>query len=140
MQGKSFAGTAFAILVAGLAMGSSIMRRRAAAAAAGVEAPRFEVDPLWPKPLPNHWVMGSVIGLTVDSNEHIWIVHRPDSIDKMETYASTNPPTAECCAAAPPVLEFDEAGNLLEHWGGPGEGFDWPASNHGIDVDYKGNV
>ena len=51
-----------------------------------------------------------------------------------------NPPAAECCAAAPPILEFDEAGDLIGHWGGPGEGYDWPASNHGIDVDYKGNV
>jgi DNA-binding beta-propeller fold protein YncE len=50
------------------------------------------------------------------------------------------PPAADCCAAAPPVLEFNEAGDLIGHWGGPGKGFDWPASNHGIDVDYKGNV
>ena len=46
----------------------------------------------------------------------------------------------ECCQAAPPVLEFDEAGNLLHAWGGPGQGYDWPESNHGIFVDHKGNV
>ena len=45
-----------------------------------------------------------------------------------------------CCLPAPPVLEFDEEGNLIGHWGGPGQGYDWPASNHGITVDYKGNV
>src|SRR6202035_2030243 len=50
------------------------------------------------------------------------------------------PPAAECCKAAPPVLEFDEAGNLIGHWGGPGEGYDWPETNHGIFIDYKGNV
>ena len=47
---------------------------------------------------------------------------------------------SECCAAAPPILEFNEAGDLIGHWGGPGEGYEWPSSNHGIDVDYKGNV
>ena len=55
-------------------------------------------------------------------------------------HATTNPPTAQCCAPAPPVLEFDAAGNLVGHWGGPGQGYDWPDSNHGITVDYKGNV
>jgi hypothetical protein len=50
------------------------------------------------------------------------------------------PVNAICCAAAPPVLEFNAAGDLVGSWGGPGQGFDWPASNHGIDVDYKGNV
>jgi DNA-binding beta-propeller fold protein YncE len=38
------------------------------------------------------------------------------------------------------VLEFDQAGNLLRHWGGPGQGYEWPDSNHGIFIDYKGNV
>src|SRR5207244_3080544 len=54
--------------------------------------------------------------------------------------ASTNPPGATCCLPAPPVLEFDQAGNLMNHWGGDGPGFEWPDSNHGITVDYKGNV
>ena len=38
------------------------------------------------------------------------------------------------------MLEFDQQGNLLRHWGGPGAGYEWPISNHGITVDYKGNV
>ena len=50
------------------------------------------------------------------------------------------PKAAECCAAAPPILEFNEDGDLIGHWGGPGAGYDWPSSNHGITVDYKGNV
>src|SRR5436305_11410545 len=58
----------------------------------------------------------------------------------MEIYATAQPPKAECCVPAPPVLEFDEDGNLIGHWGGPGPGYDWPDSNHGITVDYKGNV
>ena len=108
--------------------------------AAAVQAPRFEVDPLWPKPLPNHWIMGAVIGVSVDANDHIWIIHRQGSLEPKEQYATMTPKNAECCAAAPPVLEFDEEGNLIGHWGGPGAGYDWPSSNHGITVDYKGNV
>jgi DNA-binding beta-propeller fold protein YncE len=103
-------------------------------------APRFEVDPLWPKPLPNHWVIGQAIGVTVDDQDHVWIVHRDNLLGANESAASQNPPTAACCVKAPPVLEFDPAGNVVGHWGGPAEGYDWPTSNHGITVDHKGNV
>jgi DNA-binding beta-propeller fold protein YncE len=105
-----------------------------------VVAPRFEVDLTWPKPLPNHWILGATIGVSTDAKDHIWIIHRPGSLEPGETHATTNPPVAHCCAPAPPVLEFDQEGNLLRHWGGPGQGFDWPVANHGITVDYKGNV
>jgi DNA-binding beta-propeller fold protein YncE len=105
-----------------------------------VVAPRFEVDLTWPKPLPNHWILGATIGVSTDAKDHVWIIHRPGSLEPGETHATTNPPVAHCCAPAPPVLEFDQEGNLLRHWGGPGQGFDWPVANHGITVDYKGNV
>ena len=118
----------------------SIGARRVDAAAAAVQAPRFEVDPLWPKPLPNNWILGQTIGVSVDAQDHVWIIHRAGSLEPGEVHATTNPPTAQCCAPAPPVLEFDAAGNLIGHWGGPGQGYDWPDSNHGITVDYKGNV
>src|SRR5207247_10387438 len=72
--------------------------------------------------------------------EHVWIIHRPGSLERMETYAAVIPPAAECCSAAPPVLEFDQEGNMVGSWGGPGNGYEWPDSNHGITVDYKGNV
>ncbi len=111
-----------------------------AAAHAATVAPRFEVDLTWPKPLPNHWILGQTIGVAVDAQDHVWIIHRPASLEPQEAHAAANPPAAKCCAPAPPVLEFDQAGNLLRHWGGPGEGFDWPLSNHGITIDYKGNV
>jgi DNA-binding beta-propeller fold protein YncE len=110
------------------------------ASAGGAEAPRFEVDPMWPKPLPNHWVLGNVVGVAVDAQDHIWIVHRPGSLERMELYGAQNPPAADCCVAAPPVLEFDEAGALINHWGGPGVGYDWPVSMHGIAIDPDGNV
>jgi len=128
-----------AVIVA-LGIGSLVLDRVAKVRAATISAPRFEVDPMWPKPLPNHWLVGNVIGVSVDSNDHIWIVHRGQALERMETYAAQNPPASECCSPAPPVLEFDEAGNLIGHWGGPGEGYDWPETNHGITLDYKGNV
>lgn len=127
-------------LAAALAAGSLWMERRAVVEAATTQAPRFEVDPFWPKPLPNHWVIGSVIGVSVDEKDHVWIIHRGAALERMELYAQANPKAAECCAAAPPVLEFDAEGNLLRHWGGPGPGYEWPESNHGITVDFKGNV
>jgi len=106
-----------------------------------VQAPRFEVDPLWPKPLPNHWVLGNVIGVGVDANDHVFIVHRNDTFDReKEIGAVANPKLSECCVPAPPVLEFDPAGNLVNAWGGAGHGYDWPESNHGIAVDDKDNI
>jgi DNA-binding beta-propeller fold protein YncE len=106
-------------------------------------APAYDVDPLWPKPLPNNWLLGSVTGVAVDASDRIWVVHRgADSMNaRTEIGASTNPKTAaQCCLAAPPVLQFDAAGNLVGHWGGPGEGYEWPVSPGGITVDAKGNV
>jgi DNA-binding beta-propeller fold protein YncE len=106
----------------------------------GIQAPIFKVDPLWPKPLPNHWVLGSVTGVAVDARDHIWITHRgADSLGNNEKGAILNPPTG-CCVPAPQVLEFDQAGNLISHWGGPGEGFEWPQSTGAISIDHKGNV
>ena len=123
----------------------------ALAPAAFQAVPSFEVDPLWPRPLPNHWLLGSVTGVAVDSRDHIWVVHRGyDSMTaRTEIGAATNPKTAEeCCLPAPPVLEFDPAGNLVGHWGGPvdpaqgrpGAKYDWPVSPGGITVDATGNV
>ncbi len=133
-------GMSWVALLAALGTGSAVLTRMARVEAAGVQAPRFEVDPLWPKPLPNHWLMGMTIGVAVDAHDHVWVIHRGASLEPKEVYATANPPAAECCAPAPPVLEFDQAGNLLRHWGGPGNGYDWPDSNHGITIDYKGNV
>ena len=107
----------------------------------GVEAPMFEVDPFWPKPLPNDWIIGQTIGVSVDSQDHVWVIHRQASLNaRPESGALADPPTSECCFPAPNVLEFDQAGNLVGHWGGPGEGYDWPQSNHGITVDHIDNV
>jgi DNA-binding beta-propeller fold protein YncE len=133
-----FAGSALALLLLAAAGVHDAALRRVDAAT--TTAPRFEVDPLWPKPLPNHWILGQTIGVSVDAQDHVWIIHRAGSLEPGELHATTTPRTAQCCAPAPPVLEFDADGTLIGHWGGPGQGYDWPDSNHGITVDYKGNV
>ncbi len=122
-----------------LSVGGLVLQRRAVAQQHTVQAPRFEVDPLWPKPLPNHWLLGSTIGVWVDEQDHVWIIHRAGAtLNANERALEMN--VGECCRAAPPVLEFDPDGNLVRSWGGPGPGYEWPQSNHGIHVDYKGNV
>ena len=138
----SFAAGVFAAGLALLVVAEQTFQRAAAQgqAASMVEAPKFEVDPAFPKPLPNGWLMGNVIGVAVDAQDHIWIVHRQDTMLPGENGAAQNPPTAKCCKGAPPVLEFDQQGNLLRSWGGPGQGYEWPESNHGIFVDHKGIV
>ncbi len=122
MRRDLYKGATFLVIIGLLGIGSSVLQRRAAVAAAGLQAPMFEVDPLWPKPLPNHWLLGMTIGVSVDGQDHIWIIHRQGSLERGELHATTNPPIAQCCAAAPPVLEFDQAGNLIGHWGSSGTG------------------
>lgn len=131
----------FALAVAGLMGAKFLLQPSAVAQGASVQVPVYEVDPLWPKPLPNNWLLGWSIGLWVDDKDQIWMVHRGASgLHNNERGAETTPPIALCCRTAPPVLVFDREGNLLRAWGGPGQGYDWPDSNHGIHIDHKGNV
>src|SRR5580704_2861922 len=91
---------------------------------------------VWPRPLPNHWILGPVCGVAVDSHDHIWIVQRP-----VERGASVPLDHSQLrTRAAPPVLEFAPDGTLLSSWGGPGPGYDWPKQEHGIYVDRHDNV
>jgi len=108
----------------------------------GTAAPALHADPYWPQPLPNHWVLGSVTGVAVDAQDHVWVTHRgADSLEGNEKGMMANPPTStKCCVAAPFVLEFDAAGKILSNFGGPGQGYQWPQSPGGITVDAKGNV
>jgi DNA-binding beta-propeller fold protein YncE len=143
---------------------AGIAAHRASMDAQGKQAPIFEVDPFWPKPLPNHWVTGSTIGLSVDAQDNVWTIHRPNTVEDNfkaadimvgdakgrddealpgagPTRAPASPtPIGKCCKVAPPVLVYDQAGSLVKSWGGPGQGYDWPDSNHGITVDHHGNV
>ena len=107
-----------------------------------VEIPTFEFDPSWPKPLPENWSIGPVVGVSVDSRDHVWIVHRRTALIKNGRYtaATDNPPRAECCIPAPPVLEFDPAGHLVSSWGGSSDDYEWPESEHGIFVDHNDYV
>ena len=119
---------------------ASLQNAVAAQAGSQVMAPKFEVDPMWPKPLPNNMYQGQTIGVWVDKQDHVWIIHRANSLDAAEG-AADNPVTGECCKMAPPILEFDQAGNLLRSWGGQdGPGYQWPSSNHGIYVENDGTV
>jgi hypothetical protein len=113
----------------------------AAGLAAGAQAPpRYKFDPDWPKQLPNNRTFEGITGMYVDKEDHIWVLQRPRDFDKTENYAALTPPTAECCAQPPAVLEFDAEGNLLQAWGGPGYAPGWPSSEHTIFVDRQKNV
>ena len=112
----------------------------AAPADAGGTVPSFKVDPNWPLPLPNNWILGQVSGVATDADDHIWVLQRPASLTEDERGATLSPPQSKCCAAAPPVLEFDRSGKLLRSWGGPGAGYHWPGNEHGIHVDRDGYV
>ncbi len=110
------------------------------APAAANDIPQFRVDASWPKPLPNNWIMGQASGVAVDDRDHVWVLQRPRTLTDDEKAATFNPPRTKCCVPAPPVMEFDPGGNLVQAWGGPGQGYDWPENEHGISIDHKGFV
>lgn len=125
-----------------------------------VLVPVFEVDPFWPKPLPDHWVTGATIGLSIDAQDNVWTLHRPESVDDNFRAAdltvadavddealpgaagpvNSAAPIGACCKVAPQILVYDSSGALVKSWGGPGAGYQWPERNHGLTVDHKGNV
>jgi hypothetical protein len=109
------------------ALSGGTMQHEIPAAQGGGQVPTYKVDPSWPKPLPNRWLVGAVAGVAVDKKDHVWIVHRPGTLQPNETRSIWR--------AAPPVLEFDADGTLVQAWGGPGDGFEWPDLEHGIYVD-----
>jgi hypothetical protein len=139
MRRNLILGGTLVLAFAALGLGQAALE---AAARQAAQAPMFEVDPLWPKPLPNHWILGNTIGVGIDSRDHVFIIHRGlASLNaRTEAGAAANPPTGECCLPAPPILEFDPEGNLVNSWGGPAAGYVWPTSNHGIAIDHKDNV
>jgi DNA-binding beta-propeller fold protein YncE len=121
----------FAFLLAALAAGVAF---------AQTGLPRYEADPSWPKPLPNNWMLGEVSGVAIDSHDHVWIIHRPRTLTEHDKYGAEG--KADCCVPAPAVIEFDQAGNVMQAWGGPaaGQSWEWPDNEHGIWVDAKDNV
>src|SRR5689334_13320952 len=100
---KRYVYLAGALLMLGAVcgIGQILFERSIAAQGSKTQSPIFQVDAGWPKPLPNRWVLGSVIGVSVDSQDHVWIIHRPATLQANEIRSSWK--------AAPPVLEFDQA-------------------------------
>ena len=121
-----------------LVFSTLIVAERALAAVVERRAPvpSYQVDPFWPR-MPKQWTLGQVAGVAVDERDHVWIIQRPWSLGTDEVAGNDE---AECCRAAPPVMEFTAQGEYVRGWGGPGAGYEWPADEHGIHVDYKGNV
>lgn len=107
---------------------------------AGTDVPSFEVDPFWPKQLPDNWIIGQVAGVAVDSRDHVWIVHRPLSLTPNEIGSAQQPPIADCCDPAPPVIAFGQDGSVVQAWGGSDTHAQWPDGEHGIYVDHQDNV
>jgi DNA-binding beta-propeller fold protein YncE len=102
------------------------------------QAPQFQPEPFWPKPLPENWILGQVSGIAVDRQDNIWILHRPATLLDDEKGAQKNPPETACCKAAPPVMKFDTDGNLLASWGTGAK--PWIKNEHGLHIDRDGNV
>ncbi|MGE3579736.1 MAG: hypothetical protein AB7I25_14875 [Vicinamibacterales bacterium] len=156
------------VLVTGLAAaGCGGPAQPEAPAASGPLVPQFAYDKTFPQPLPNQWKLGQVTGVAVDARDHIWIVHRPATLKNSEKEATTDStygigqdgggPFALCCRPAPPVIEFDQQGHVVQAWGGPSPDgrFEWPTpgakspdpgqggapfGEHGIHVDEQDNV
>lgn len=106
--------------------------------------PLFELDPSWPRPLPNNWVLGMVASVAVDARDHVWILHRPGTVPAERPIGEQGP-------VAPPVIEFDRSGNVMQAWGGPNPSHNWMEAStapypmgspaeHGLFVDHAANV
>jgi hypothetical protein len=111
--------------------------------AADNSVPHFTLDHNWPKPLPNHWQMGAVDGVFVDSHDLIWVANQSNRLNDYDLALQKG--TGECCNMAPQIIAFDRAGNVVKSWNvsaGPGacNGYRCLAGVHTVYVDYKGNV
>jgi DNA-binding beta-propeller fold protein YncE len=135
--------TGLSLLVA-LVVGLTMYDHAAGAQGRGAAGtPNYRVVPLWPQPFQDDsWVFGSITGVTVDAQNHVWVAHRgADSLQTNEKgMVLAQPSSSVCCTPAPPILEFDAAGKLVSSWGGPSQGYQWPQVPGGIAVDTKGNV
>ena len=124
---------ALAVVVAGV--GAMVQAQQRAAA-----APKYRVDPFWPKPLPNKWAMQQIVDIYVDRDDHVWTINRRVDARPDELTAATNPPRGECCVPGPEILEFDPNGNVVNAWGGPNYHEGWPGRLQTIAVDRQKNV
>lgn len=135
----SILGTATVLLTL-FQLGQNHLNQTATAASNERLAPKMLVDPFWPQPLPNKWILGATIGIAIDSRDHVYIVHRNQDSNFATQEIGLDNGVAECCTAAPPIIEFDPEGNVVNAWGGPGQGYTWPDSNHGLEIAPNGNI
>ena len=103
-------------------------------------APVFQVDPFWPKPLPNKWSMQQIVDIYVDRDDHVWIINRPVDARPDEVGAGGTPPRTDCCVVSPVIVHFDPEGNVVNAWGGPDHHPGWPGRLQTIGVDRDKNV
>jgi DNA-binding beta-propeller fold protein YncE len=97
--------------------------------------PQFEKDPSWPK-VPAKYRMGFGSAVTGDSDGNVWVLSRPKTLANPRSTSADTKSTP-----APPVIEFDQAGNFIQGWGGEsGPGYQWPSNEHGLTVDSNGFV
>lgn len=132
----------FATGACGGAMDSDVDTAQSPATLATGGIPMFQVDTSWPKEMPNLWILGSVTSVFVDSNDHVWITHLPETLTPEETSAAQDPPIGECCLPAPVVIEFDADGNVVQGWGDPStqDVSEFPRNAHGLFIDHEDNV
>jgi DNA-binding beta-propeller fold protein YncE len=139
MTRRAWAVGAALTLLVGIGAAAAVRQNTTNSPASG-QVPMFEPDPLWTEALPNKWTTGAVGGVAVDKHDNVWVFHRPGTIPDGEKALAFDPPRAECCLPAPSLLEFSPDGRLLQAWGGPGQGYDWFASEHGVFIDQQDNV
>ena len=128
------------VVVVTLAVGAAAVAGLVQAQQRAPAAPRYRVDPFWPKPLPNKWSMQQIVDIYVDRDDHVWAINRRVDARPDELTAATNPPRGECCVLGPEVLEFDPDGNVVHAWGGPDYHPGWPGRLQTIAVDREKNV
>jgi hypothetical protein len=102
--------------------------------------PQYEVDPSWPKDLPNDWLIGEVGGVAVDKRDHIWVFQRPATLSNRERGKVTDPPLSMCCTPAPSIVVFDQEGDVVRAWGGPETHQPWFEREHSVFVDHNDYV
>lgn len=128
------------LLIGALCAGLTVLGGASAAQEPSSPSPTLRVDPFWPKPLPQNWLVGQIGGISVDDQDRIWVLNRPGSHAPDEVGVSQTPPRSVCCVAAPAVLVFNAAGDLLQSWTGEARGERWPNNEHSIFVDHQGFV
>ena len=141
MRTHPLRGRVILLLVVFTTAGFLVARELAGQSRSTVQAPYFEVDPFWPKPLPNHWVLGSSIGVSVDERDHVWMIHRGSATLAEKERALETKLSDECCAGGAAGARVRSPAARSSATGAvPAQGYEWPTSNHGITIDHKGNV